>query len=96
MGWNNFPENWETDGVVIEVLEEDRIPKELHIGEKYHCSWASSKAMVWVLKDINGSQVILETPRTKKQIQTNVSSLRVLNKVAMQNARKRIKNKKHE
>lgn len=92
MGWNNFPENWETDcAPPVEILEEDTIPQELKIGQKYHCSWANSKGMVWVLRDIAGNKATLETPRTKKQIQTNVNSLRLLNKDAREKAKLRIK-----
>jgi ferredoxin-fold anticodon binding domain-containing protein len=92
VGWDNSPENWETDGAPpVEILEEDTIPQELKIGQKYHCSWANSKGMVWVLKNINGNQAILETPRTKKEIQTNVNHLRLLNKDALRKATLRIK-----
>ena len=90
MGWDNFPENWETDSPTIEILEEDKIPQELKIGQKYHCNWAKN-GMVWVLRDIVGSKATLETPRTKKQIQTSVNSLRLLNKDALRKATLRIK-----
>lgn len=91
MGWSNYPENWEKDSPQIEVLEIDRIPTQLNIGEKYHCSWANSRGMVWVLKGVANNQATLETPRTKRIITTHVNFLRVLNKVALKNASKRIK-----
>lgn len=91
MGWNNYPENWEKDSPQIEVLEIDRIPAELKIGEKYHCSWASSRGMVWVLKAVSNYQATLETPRNKRLINTHINHLRVLNKIALKNASKRIK-----
>ena len=91
MGWNNYPENWEKDAPLIEILEIDRIPKELVLGEKYHCSWAQSRGMVWVLKAVSNNQATLETPRTKRRITTHINFLRVLNKVALKNASKRIK-----
>ena len=95
MGWNNYPENWEKDCAPQEpILEIDRIPTKLNLGEKYHCSWANSKAMVWVLKAISNNQATLETPRTKRTITTHINHLRVLNKVAQKNANKRAKQQK--
>lgn len=92
MGWNNFPENWEKDIPEIEILDIDRIPKELKIGTKYHCTWASHPGMVWVLKSIHLNQATLETPKSKKIIYTHVDYLRLVNKEARQEAKKRIKN----
>ncbi len=46
------------------------------IGEKYHLSWAKSHGMVWKLKAIEGDEVILETPRTKKILKSKLSDLR--------------------
>ena len=92
MGWSNFPENWETDAVVIEILDIDRVPTELIIGTKYHVTWASHPGMVWVLKGIsNNNQAVLETPRTKKIMFTHVHNLRHINKNALQQAKKRLK-----
>jgi len=94
MGWNNFPENWETDGKPqIEILDVDKIPKELKIGNKYHCSWASSKGMVWILSKVIRDKIILKTPRTGKTILTEAKSLRLINKDAKQNAIARINKK---
>ena len=50
--------------------------------------------MVWVLKSIHLNQATLETPRTKRVIQTHVNHLRHINKNAYQQAKKRIKNEK--
>lgn len=92
MGWSNYPENWEKDAPHIEILDIDRVPTELTVGTKYHCTWASSKGMVWVLKGISqNNQAILETPRTKKTITTHVHNLRHINKNALQQAKKRLK-----
>lgn len=93
MGWSNYPENWEKDAPQIEILDIDRVPIELTVGTKYHCTWASSKGMVWVLKGISqNNQAILETPRSKKIIHTHVHNLRHINKNALQQAKQRLKN----
>ena len=95
MSWNNFPENWEKDIEEIIVLDIDKVPTELTVGTKYHCTWASKPGMVWVLKGWSqNNQAILETPRTKKIIYTHVNNLRLINKDARQAAIKRIKKEK--
>jgi hypothetical protein len=95
MGWSNFPENWETDAVVIDILDIDKVPTELKVGTKYHCTWASHPGMVWVLKGWSqNNQAILETPKSKKIIHTHVNNLRLINKEARQAAIKRIKKEK--
>ena len=92
MSWNNFPENWETDCNTPNILEIDKIPQKYIIGDKYHCSWATSNKLVWILTGIsNNNQAILQTPRTKRIITTNINNLRVTNKTALQNAYNRIK-----
>ena len=92
MGSNNFPENWEKDcRPQPEILEVDRIPQYLTIGNKYNCSWASSKDMVWVLIHTYYNTATLQTPKTKRIITTNMNSLRLTNKEALENAIKRIK-----
>ncbi len=92
MGWNNFPENWETDAPQIEILDIDRVPTELIVGTKYHVTWASKPGMVWRLKGIsNNNQAVLETPRTKKIMFTHVHNLRHINKNALFQAKQRIK-----
>lgn len=74
----------------IVIKEIDRVPMYLKIGNKYHCTWASP-GCVWVLKGIgsNGT-VLLETPKTKKQLETTASSLRLTHKEALEQAKKRI------
>ena len=94
MGWSNYPENWEKDVEPIEVLDIDKIPTELVVGTKYHCTWASHPGMVWILKSIHLNQATLETPRTKKIIQTHKDYLRHINKNALKQAKERIKNEK--
>jgi len=92
MSWSNFPENWETDCPTIEILDIDKVPTELVVGTKYHCTWASKPGMVWVLKGISqNNQAILETPRTKKIIHTHVHNLRHINKNALIQAKQRLK-----
>ena len=73
----------------IEILENDRIPKKLVIGQKYHCTWANT-GCVWVLKALNGKEAILETPRTRKETRTHEANLRLLNYDALQVAKKRV------
>ncbi len=59
---------------------ENDIPEKYIIGRKYHCSWAKSRGCVWKLISINEDVAILETPKTKKRITTQLSSLREINK----------------
>lgn len=95
MSWSNFPENWETDAPVIEILDIDKVPTELIIGTKYHCTWASHPGMVWVLKGIsNNNQAILQTFRSNKIIHTHVHNLRHINKNALIQAKLRLKKEK--
>jgi len=94
MGWNNFPENWETESNTPDILEIDKIPQKYIIGDKYHCNWATSNKLVWVLISINNNIATLQTPRTKRILTTNINSLRVTNKVALRNAIKRTKTTK--
>ena len=93
MGWNNFPENWETECNTPNILEIDKIPQNYIIGDKYHCNWASSNAMVWKLINISNNIATLQTSKTKRIIETHINSLRVTNKIALQNAIKRTKSK---
>lgn len=96
MSWSNYPENWEKDVPQIEILDIDRVPTELVVGTKYHTTWASSKGMVWFLKGISqNNQAILETPKTKRVIQTHVNHLRHINKNVLKQAKERIKNEKN-
>ncbi len=80
-------ENGKKDIPYLPLQESDRIPKELKTGIKYHCSWASSPGMTWILIGIsNNNQAILQTPRTKRIIYTNVNNLRLTIKDAKQAA----------
>lgn len=91
MGYSNFPENWETECTTPNIIEIDKIPQKYVIGDKYHCSWATSNKLVWILISINNNIATLQTPKTKRILTTNINSLRVINKVAQQNANKRVK-----
>jgi len=63
----------------IKILPQDLIPQELKIGQKYHVAWAP-RGCVWILKGFVGNnQVEMETPKTKRRMQTASSSLRLLN-----------------
>lgn len=78
---------------LIKVLEIDTIPKQFVIGRKYHCCWANSKGIVWILQGVYNNQADLITPKTKRKIQTHINNLRELNKFSLENAKKRINNK---
>jgi hypothetical protein len=58
------------------------IPKEYIIGRKYHVSWAKNRGYVWKLVSFNvdTNKAVLETPNTKKQLTTELTSLRNINK----------------
>jgi hypothetical protein len=87
-----YPENWEKDCKVLpKPLPEDHIPKTLVFGEKYHLSWASNYAMVWVLKSWNSTHAFLETPRTKKPLSAKIADLREINSNVLKNQTKRLK-----
>jgi len=89
----SYPENWLQDSNRLPMIDTDYIPKQLIIGNKYHLSWAASKAMIWVLKEIIGSKVILETPKTKRQLVSNHTDLRETNSNAYKNTLLRNKRK---
>ncbi len=91
MGYSNFPENWETECTTPNIIEIDRIPQKYVIGDKYHCNWATNNKLVWILLSIHDNIATLQTPKTKRILTTNINSLRVINKVAQQNANKRVK-----
>ena len=93
MSRNNFPENWKTEYNTPNIIEIDKIPQKYVIGDKYHCSWATNNKLVWVLLSIHNNIATIQTPKTKRIITTNINSLRVTNKVALQNAIKRTKSK---
>jgi hypothetical protein len=50
------------------------------VGQRYHLSWAKKRGMVWVLKEIDGETCLMETLKTKKQLTTHISTLRLTNK----------------
>jgi hypothetical protein len=52
------------------------------IGRKYHCSWAKNKGYVWRLISFDESknEAVLETPKTKKRLTTQLSALYNINK----------------
>jgi len=58
------------------------IPKKFVIGRKYHCSWAKARGFVWVLIsfDTEKDEAVIQTPKTKKKLTTQLSSLRNINK----------------
>ena len=58
------------------------IPKEYVIGRKYHCSWAKNRGYVWRLVSFDkaNDKAVLITPKTKKIMETKLSSLRDINK----------------
>jgi hypothetical protein len=88
----SYPENWLKDIPYLPLQESDKVPKELKIGQKYHCTWASSSAMVWILIGIsNNNQAILQTPKTKRIVYTHINNLRLINKDAEQAAKIRYK-----
>ena len=91
---SNYPENWLTDSPVIEILEEDRIPKQVVIGQKYHTSWQYNTKMCWILRGVNNEGIaLMEAPRAKTQFITDVHTLRHLKKDAQRNANIRVRNK---
>ena len=94
MSWNNFPENWETECNTPDILEIDKIPQKYIIGDKYHCNWETSNKLVWILIYINNNIAKKKKKKTKRIITTNINSLRVINRVALQNAYKRTKTTK--
>jgi hypothetical protein len=80
----NFPENWETN-CPPKPTENFYLVKYPTVGNLYHCSWAKNKSMVWRLVEINGNNCTLETPRTHKIVETQLSSLRETEKQARKN-----------
>lgn len=57
-------------------------PKKYVIGRMYHCTWSFSSAFVWVLKSFDESKnvAVMETPKSKKPITTQLDSLRNINR----------------
>ncbi len=56
------------------------IPNKFNLGQKYHLSWAQP-GCVWILKGIGSTgEVLLETPKTRKQLTAKAADLRLTNK----------------
>ncbi len=64
------------------MSEDLTIPSEYVIGRPYHCSWAKNRGFVWILESFNESKNVakLYTPKTNKELTTQLSSLRDVNK----------------
>jgi hypothetical protein len=62
-------------------------PKEYVIGRLYHCDWASNRGFVWrlIAFDADRDYAKLETPKTRKWLDTKLSSLRDTNKTILEN-----------
>lgn len=71
--------------IILNLSDSETMPNEFVIGRKYHCSWAKSRGMVWRLISYNETtnEATLKTPRTKKTIVTQLSSLRDINKTIL-------------
>ena len=69
-------------GLPENEFDEIAKPTEYVIGRKYHVSWAKSRGMVWILKaiDKDKKQAMLQTPKTKKIVYTQLDSLRDINR----------------
>lgn len=72
---------------IDDITKYNDIPNEYVIGRRYHCSWAKKRGFVWVLVsfDINKDIAHMITPKTKKKMTTQLSSLRDINKIVLQN-----------
>lgn len=66
----------------IKMTKNGDIPKEIRNGRLYHCSWAKKKGFVWKLisHDEEKDEALMETPKSKKRMVTQLSSLRNVNK----------------
>lgn len=80
----NTGENLEIDQVRIHRWEKHGnneyhfIPKnhiDREIGELVHCCWSRSPGLVWRLKKVLGDIAILVTPKTNKEMRTNINNL---------------------
>ena len=72
---------------IDDVTKYNDIPNEYVIGRRYHCSWAKKRGFVWVLVsyDIHKDVAHLVTPKTRKKLTTQLSSLRDVNRIILQN-----------
>jgi hypothetical protein len=73
------------------VIDADRIVHTHVIGESYHVAWANKTGMVWKLKALANGIAFLETPKTKRPMQTKISDLREVNRNVYANCEKRLK-----
>lgn len=81
---------------VITILEKDRLVDKPEIGQKYHVNWANLGCF-FILKSFKPNYMCeIITPKTKKVYTTSVSSLRLLNRLAIQKAIKRMKDAQTE
>ena len=74
----------------LAILPEDALVTNPTIGNKYHLSWASSRGMVWKLKEIEGIWAFMETPKTGKPLTAKLCDLRERNYMIAYNAKRRI------
>jgi formylmethanofuran dehydrogenase subunit D len=77
----------------LRIQPEDRIPTYPERGEWYHVSWASPKfkRMRVELLSIRGDKVVVRTTKGKILV-TNTKDLRNQEHIAIENAKKRIRN----
>lgn len=54
----------------------DDMPTEYVIGRLYHTSWARNRGYVWRLVSYSGSIAVLETPKTRRRLETPLDTLR--------------------
>lgn len=91
MSWSNFPENWEKDVPEIKILDEDKIPKKIKIGETYHTSWQSNTRFKWTLISHGDIYAKLKNKFNGKEFDCKITDLRETNYNARNNAKSRIK-----
>jgi hypothetical protein len=65
-----------------DLTKEDGVPEKFVIGRKYHCNWAKSRGLVWILVSFDEAkdEAIMRTPSTRRPMTTKLSSLRDINK----------------
>lgn len=63
---------------------------EYKTGRLYHCKWAKSKGFVWKLIsfDVATNTAVMETPKTKKRLTTQLDSLYNTNRTEIKEGRK--------
>ena len=80
----------------LRIQHEDRIPKLLEIGKSYHLAWSKGKYKKTKYKFISyrGNKVVMLSPKEKRLV-IDVSDLRVSERTAIKNAKKRQKENNH-